>query len=123
MNGFQQITEVVGFNYMATDLGRVAPNTEIFLRQQNGNMLSLGTVAQAAARAPFGTTHVIGVNGALLGNFNTPQIQNNLFIRLPPPMSAPRAGPNGGRRIRRSTRKYGAKRSRRSRKARRSRRR
>lgn len=121
MNGFRQITDILGFNYMGTDLGQVTPNTEIFLRQANGNMLSLGTFAQAAARAPIGTDHIIGVNGALLGNFGTPQIEDNLFIRLPPPMGAPRAGPAGGRRGRRSrrvrrSRKYRARKSRRSRK-------
>jgi hypothetical protein len=119
-NNFRQITDILGFNYMGTDLGRVAPSTEIFLRQANGNMLSLGTFAQAAARAPFGTDYIIGVNGAILGNFGTPQIEDNLFIRLPPPMVATRAGPVGGksrrsRRVRRS-RKYRARKSRRSRK-------
>lgn len=122
MNGFRQITQVAGFNYMATDLGPVAPNTEIFLRQ-NGNMLSLGTFQQAAARAPLGTDHIIGVNGALLGNFGTPQIQNNLFIRLPPPMGAPRAGPAGGRRGRHSRKVRRSKGSRRSKRSRRSRKR
>jgi len=65
---------------MATDLGQVSPNTEIFLWQPN-QMLSLGTFAQARARAPPGTNEIRGINGNLLGNFGTPQIQNNLFIR------------------------------------------
>ena len=120
-NNFRQINQVYGFNYMATNLGAVAPNTEIFLRQPNGNMISLGTFQQAAARAGYGNNHLIGVNGVHLGNFGTPQIDNNLFIYLPPPMGAVRAGPAGGRS--RRSRKYGAKRGRRSRKARRSRKR
>jgi hypothetical protein len=121
MDGFRRIIQIVGFNYMATGLGQVAPNIEIFLRQPNGNMLSLGTLAQARNRAPLGTNHVIGVNGAHLGNFGTPQINNNLFIRLPPPMSAAPAGPAGGRS--RCSRKYKARKSRRPRKSRRSRKR
>jgi hypothetical protein len=74
---------MVGFNHMLTGFGEVAPNVEIFLRQPNGKMLSLGTRSQASARAP-GTKDIIGKNGDYLGNFGTtPDIKNNLFIKRP----------------------------------------
>jgi hypothetical protein len=57
---------MVGFNHMLTGFGEVAPNVEIFLRQPNGKMLSLGTRAQVSARAP-GTKDIIGKNGDYLG--------------------------------------------------------
>jgi hypothetical protein len=121
---FRQITQNYGFNYMGNDLGPVANNTEIFLRQPNGNMLSLGTLAEARARVPpGGGRNVIGVDGNLLGNFNTPQIEDNLFIRHQPDATGPSMAPNAeGGRSRRSRRSRRSKRSRRSRRVRRSKR-
>jgi len=119
---YQLIDMVAGFNHMAVNGVAVAPNREIFLRQPGGAYLSLGSFAQAAARAPPGTNHVIGVGDVHLGNFGDPQIDNNLFVRVQPGAPAAAAPPAGGRS--RRSKKYKAKRSRRSKKygARRSRR-
>lgn len=112
---FQQINTDFGFNHMTVNGLAVAPNREIFLRQPGGGYLSLGSFAQAAARAP-GTDHVIGVNGDHLGNFGTPQIDNNLFVygQANAPASGIAAAAAGGRS--RRLKKYKAKGSRRSKK-------
>jgi hypothetical protein len=63
-------------------------NDELFLRR-NGSMISLGTYSEAKNRAERGQAHVIGIDGTNLGNFTTPEIDDNLFIlaksKLPPP--------------------------------------
>ena len=121
---YQQINTVMGFNYMAVNGLAVAPDREIFLRQPGGGYLSLGTFAQAAARAPYGGGALIGVNGVPLGQFGTPQIDNNLFVRVQVPGAAAGiAAPAAGGRSRRFKRSRRSRRSHRSRKARRSRKR
>lgn len=120
---YQQINSIYGFNDMAVNGVTVAPDREIFLRRPGGGYLSLGTFAQAAARAPIGVlpSYVYGVNGVPLGAFGTPQINNNLFVRVQAPgvtgIATPAAG-GRSRRFKRSRRskKYRARRSRRSRK-------
>ena len=119
---FQLIDTVYGFNHMAVNGVEVHPNREIFLRQPGGGYLSLGSFEQAANRAGHGNNHVIGVNGVHLGNFGTPQIDNNLFVRVIAPGVTGIAAPAAGGRSRRSRRSRRSKRSRRSRRSRRSKR-
>jgi hypothetical protein len=100
---YKQIINPTGFNDMVTEDGDVNPERRLYLRQPpNGHMLPLGTVTEAAARAGPGNNQVIGFNGAILGNFGTPQINDNLFILIPRPRNGARPGPIGGRRARRS---------------------
>lgn len=120
VGNFYQIIQFNGFNNMATTLGPVLPNKQIFLRRANGDMVNLGPLFGAAARSLAHQGRVIDINGILLGDFGTPQIDNNLFIYDYPPInvppaSAPRAGPAGGR-SRRSRKNRARKRARRSRK-------
>ena len=130
-HNFQQINPVYGFSHMAVNGLDVEGNQEIFLRQPDGTYLSLGTRNQAEAR----TLPVPLIGGPpanlVLGFLGTPQIDNNLFIRighdaavgvdpdaavgLAPDIAVHGMAPDAGGRARRS-RKY-----RRSRKSRRSR--
>lgn len=84
--GFIKITYNGGFNYLATPVGLVGMNEELFLRR-NGDMISLGTYSQAQARIRGGYNNVLGIDGTNYGNFGTPEIDDNLFIlsKLPPP--------------------------------------
>ena len=84
--GFIKITLNYGFNYLATPVGPVGMNEELFLRR-NGHMISLGTFNQAYNRAGGGSHYIIGIDGTNYGDFGTPEIDDNLFIsaKLPPP--------------------------------------
>ena len=117
---YRRITDVGGLNYMATELGQVSDNTEIFL-QQDGEFINLGTLEEARSRAESRVTEgldLIGVNGDILGKFGTPEIDDNLYISTATGGRSRRSRKYRARKSRRSR-----KRSRRSRKARRSRKR
>jgi len=86
--GFIKITQNYGFNYLATPVGPVGMNEELFLRR-NGNMISLGTFSQARDRAQDGSNHVIGIDGTNYGKFGTPEINDNLFISANPRLPRP----------------------------------
>ena len=125
---FQSIIVTDGFNNLTTNSGPVDPNTEIMVRQPDGLMLSIGTYAEAKARSPPGSNRVTRRNGALLGFFGTPQIDNWLISYIPnpsyPPPAGPYEGPHGGKfrsKRSRSTKRSRSKKSR-SKKSKRSRR-
>ena len=88
VRGFIKITRAYGFNYLATPVGEVSLDQELFLRRK-GAMISLGTYSQARARIGGGERYVLGIDGTNYGDFGTPEIDDNLFIsanpRLPPP--------------------------------------
>jgi len=98
---YKQIINPTGFNNMVTEDGNdVNPARRLYLRVPNG-MIPLGTVTEAAARAGPGNNEVRGLNNVVLGNFGTPQINDNLFILIPRPGSSVRPEPIGGRKSRR----------------------
>ena len=80
-HNFEQINTVYGLYHMATDLGDVDPNTEIFLRQPDGTFLNLGT--RAAVEGRVGQTALVGPPPGfpLLGFFGAPAVDDNLFVR------------------------------------------
>jgi hypothetical protein len=86
--GFIKITRAYGFNYLATPVGIVGMNEELFLRR-NGDMISLGTYRQAQARIGGGHNYVLGIDGTNYGNFGTPEIEDNLFISANPRLPLP----------------------------------
>ena len=105
-NYYLKITPIYGFNYIENDLNKeVNPNTEIFIRT-NGIMTSLGTLASARERV-VGQKNVIGVDGVNYGIIGTPTIDDNLFMRTPPPSLAPL--PSAGKKPRSKSKKLRSK--------------
>lgn len=114
---FRQIDTVYGFYHMEINgLGDVDGNQEIFLRRPDGTYFSLGT--RDAIEARVGPVPLIGPPPAFLplGNFGTPVVDDNLFIRIQPDAAGPGMAPIAGGRSRHSRKYRARKRSRRSRK-------
>jgi len=86
--GYIKITRSHGFNYLATPVGEVRDDQELFLRR-NGDMIRLGTYNEAQARIGGGQNYVLGIDGTNYGNFGTPEIDDNLFISANPRLPLP----------------------------------
>jgi len=86
--GFIKINRAYGLNYLATPVGVVGMNEELFLRR-NGDMISLGTYSQARDRIGGGQSYLLGIDGTNYGNFGTPEIDDNLFISSNPRLQLP----------------------------------
>jgi hypothetical protein len=78
--GYEKITQNFGFNHLATNTRIVQPADQLFLRREN-NMQPLGTYREARMRAGTQDGAVVGSDGINYGDFDTPEINDNLFIR------------------------------------------
>jgi hypothetical protein len=108
-----KITEKGGFNRLEREDRSVIVDTpddnpELFLLKNN-KMISLGRYSSAKMNAGEATNRVVDANLVLLGNFGTPQIDDNLYILAMPPSPPP--SQTGGN-LKRKTRRYKKLRSR-----------
>ncbi len=86
--GYENITEINEFNFLATPTGPVQPTDGLYLRQ-NGEMIYLGTYGEARTRSNNNAgqqqleINVIGIDGTNYGSFDRSSIYENLFIFKP----------------------------------------
>jgi hypothetical protein len=96
--GYENINQINEFHFLATPTRPVQPIDKLYLRR-NGEMIYLGTYSEARSRSEDRAGHygidinVIGRDGTDYGSFESPSINENLFIKLPQhslPISIPR---------------------------------
>jgi hypothetical protein len=86
--GYEYINQINEFHFLATPTRPVQPIDKLYLRQ-NGEMIYLGTYSEARSRSedragPYGIDiNVIGRDGTDYGSFESPSINENLFIKHP----------------------------------------